>query len=998
VTLAERLLVGFALAAAVAYVATPYAIALANRLQFYDRPVGYKGHLRPTPYLGGAAVMAGFAIAALAVDGDWQKTAPLLLGAGLLWLIGTIDDRWTVSPALRVLAELALGVLVWRAGLGWNLHAGDALDLALTCLWILAVVNAFNLFDNMDGAAATMALVVSAGAALIGVLRGEVWLAAAAGSLCGACLGFLPRNLSKPARIFLGDGGSMPVGFAVAVLVMAAAETTTVAWRSLLVSLLLVAVPALDTSLVIISRRRRGVSVLTGGRDHLTHRTRRLLSSSRAVVLALGVVQAATSVLAVLASEGDSSLLVISVSLYVLVAGGVIIVLDTQQIEEFRVERGGRLSLSKRALACLIVLGLGAGLSPFFFVYYDPREWALIGLGITLVCAIAAVLRPVRIAAPAVLSLAGLLGLGIWSLTSSAWAESVQSAVVGGNRWLVYGALFLLMLALVSHERRGAVLLGAATVGVSAVAVSVLVRMLGSDPGALFLDGRLNSPLGYINGEGCLFAMGVWPWLAAAEARRAIVAGPAAAMAALMACLALLSQSRGAALAMAGALILVMALTPGRTRRAYALLVIAGGVALAAPDLLHVYDAAAGATVSVGVGHAAARAALLAMLLVGCVWALLVWGWRRVDSGVGEAPALRRAGSWLLAVPVVVALALAIGFSHRIETEASRQWHAFVHVGQAGESSAPSSPSTNRSRLLSGAGNRYDYWRIAWQAWTRHPLDGLGAGNYPRTYFERRSTTEDVEQPHSLELQTLSELGLVGALLLGAFIAGVGWGALRMRRTASRAPLVRALMVGGLGSFTAWFVQASVDWMQLLPGLTGIALAAAVLLVWPRAQPVTALQAGRRASLGRALAGRRTLALGASAIVVALIVSGASLSRQGLSDLFRSRAQSELDTNQSAAIADADRSLEIDGDAVQTYYVKAAALARFDQARAAESALTTALAREPQNYVTWTLLGDVTARQGRLRTAKSYYAHAHRLNPLNRTLSQLTLDPRGDLH
>jgi O-antigen ligase len=468
-------------------------------------------------------------------------------------------------------------------------------------------------------------------------------------------------------------------------------------------------------------------------------------------------------------------------------------------------------------------------------------------------------------------------------------------------------------------------------------------------------------------------------------------------MAALMACLALLSQSRGTALAMAGALLLVMALTPERTRRAYALLVIAGGVALAAPDLLHVYDAASGATVSAGVGHAAGRAALLAMLGVGCVWALLVLGWHSVGSGVGRAPALRRAGSRLLVVPVLVALALAVGFAHRLDTEVSRQWHAFVHVGEAGESTAPSSPSTNRSRLLSGAGNRYDYWRIAWQAWTRHPLDGLGAGNYPRTYFQRRSTTEDVEQPHSLELQTLSELGLVGALLLGAFVAGVGWGALRTRRAASRTPLVRALMVGGLGSFTVWLVQASVDWMQLLPGLTGIALAAAVLLVWPRPQPVASPQASRRARLARALADRRALALGASAIVLALIVSGASLSRQGLSDLFRSRAQRELDTNQSAAIADADRSLEIDGDAVQTYYVKAAALARFDQARAAESALTTALAREPQNYVTWTLLGDVAARQGRLRTAQTYYAHAHRLNPLNRTLSQLMLEPREDL-
>src|SRR4029077_19483517 len=121
-------------------------------------------------------------------------------------------------------------------------------------------------------------------------------------------LGFLPRNISVPARIFLGDGGSMPMGFAVAVLVMVAAGTSTVAWRSLLVALLLIGIPALDTSLVIISRRRRGVSVLSGGRDHLTHRAHAHLRSPRAVALALGAVQAALSVVAVLASRGEASL------------------------------------------------------------------------------------------------------------------------------------------------------------------------------------------------------------------------------------------------------------------------------------------------------------------------------------------------------------------------------------------------------------------------------------------------------------------------------------------------------------------------------------------------------------------------------------------------------------------------------------------------------------------------------------------------------------------
>src|SRR5437764_3610753 len=335
-TLAERLVVGLTLAAGVAYLATPRAIALANRLQFHDKPVGYKGHERATPYLGGAAVMIGFVIAVLIAAGHASKTAPLLGGAAVMFVLGTIDDRRSLGAGPRVLIELALAVLVWATDLGWNLHAGAAVDLALTCLWVVAVVNTFNLFDNMDGAAATMALVVAAGAATIGVVQGDAWLAVGAASLCGSCLGFLPRNLSLPAaRIFLGDGGSMPVGFAVAVLVMVAADTAIATWRSLLVALLLIAIPALDTTLVIFSRRRRGVSVLSGGRDHLTHRARRYLPSARAVVLSLAAIQAALSVLAVLASQGGSALLVISASLYVLVASLAIIALDTQKIEEF---------------------------------------------------------------------------------------------------------------------------------------------------------------------------------------------------------------------------------------------------------------------------------------------------------------------------------------------------------------------------------------------------------------------------------------------------------------------------------------------------------------------------------------------------------------------------------------------------------------------------------------------------------------------------------------
>ena len=204
------------------------------------------------------------------------------------------------------------------------------------------------------------------------------------------------------------------------------------------------------------------------------------------------------------------------------------------------------------ALIGLLLLGLGAGLSPFFFAYYNASVWVPIGLGLVAVSAVATVARPARPSGPAALALGGLLGLGVWSLASTAWAESVENAVVSGNRWLVYGALLMLMLVLLRSERRSAVLLGAAGLGVSAVAISVLARLLGGNPGTLFLGARLNSPLGYINGEGCLFVIGFWLCFAAAETRRAPVAALAVGMATLMACLAIPTQSRGTALAMFG--------------------------------------------------------------------------------------------------------------------------------------------------------------------------------------------------------------------------------------------------------------------------------------------------------------------------------------------------------------------------------------------------------------------------------------------------------------
>ncbi len=287
-SLDTRLFLGIGIAASLAYLMTPLAILAAERMSFYDKPVGYKGHGRPTPYLGGAAVMLAFALAVAVGAGDPGRTLPLLAGVAVLLVVGTIDDRRTVTPQLRVAVELAVGVLLTAAGLGWRLGAGFAADAAVTGIWVVAVVNSFNLFDNMDGAASTMAAVVSGGACVLAISTGATWAAVGSAALAGACLGFLPHNLAKPAKIFLGDGGSMPLGFAVAALVASAARSAEPSTLALLVGFLLVGIPAVDTCLVIVSRRRRGISVMTGGQDHLTHRTRRRVRTTVRVALVLG--------------------------------------------------------------------------------------------------------------------------------------------------------------------------------------------------------------------------------------------------------------------------------------------------------------------------------------------------------------------------------------------------------------------------------------------------------------------------------------------------------------------------------------------------------------------------------------------------------------------------------------------------------------------------------------------------------------------------------------
>ncbi|MGH2950837.1 MAG: glycosyltransferase family 4 protein [Solirubrobacterales bacterium] len=296
-----RLLIAFALGLGATALATPIAIAIARRTDFFDHPVGYKQHAGATPYLGGAAVVCGLLAGSVALGGHLTELWVIVAAVVGLLAVGTLDDRVGLGIGARLAVELGLGALLYYAGFGWSVFGAEGADLLLTVVFVIGVINAYNLMDNLDGATPIVAGVSAIAIGLYATVEGDPLFGALGLALAGACAGFLPYNLATPrARIFLGDGGSMPIGATVAALIMGGLPGAgAFGWESIAVTVVLVGLPALDTGLVIFSRLRRGAGVLSGGRDHLTHRLLETLGSCRRVGIVLACGQAIFSALAI---------------------------------------------------------------------------------------------------------------------------------------------------------------------------------------------------------------------------------------------------------------------------------------------------------------------------------------------------------------------------------------------------------------------------------------------------------------------------------------------------------------------------------------------------------------------------------------------------------------------------------------------------------------------------------------------------------------------------
>jgi UDP-GlcNAc:undecaprenyl-phosphate GlcNAc-1-phosphate transferase len=273
--------------------------ALAIRLGAMDVPnMARKTQSEPVPYLGGVAIALGISLITLGAvflgtenfagensDQLQDLALTVLLPALVLGAMGLFDDLRSLSPWPRLLTQTLIGtvvafVIVENGTIGTAFGGGDIgvdagngswLNTLVTIFWIVGICNSINFFDNLDGAASGAVAIAALGVFVIAFDRGQELVSALSIVTAGATIGFLLWNKS-PAKIYMGDAGALFLGIIISVATIRLNPGITPTWHSLAIPVMLLAVPLLDTCVAVFSRLVRGLSPLTGGKDHLSHR------------------------------------------------------------------------------------------------------------------------------------------------------------------------------------------------------------------------------------------------------------------------------------------------------------------------------------------------------------------------------------------------------------------------------------------------------------------------------------------------------------------------------------------------------------------------------------------------------------------------------------------------------------------------------------------------------------------------------------------------------
>lgn len=286
-------LAAFALAFVTSYLFTPRVREAALRFGIVDAPDGrLKQQRQPVAYLGGVAVALGVLVGIGVSYRFDQPVLAVLLGAAIVLILGLLDDLGSLSPHVKLAGQLLAAIVLVKAGVVIQLvFLPEWVEIPLTVLWIVGATNAFNLIDIMDGLSSGVGAVAAlffAGIALFSGMHSTAFIGAA---LAGGLLGFRPYNV-EPAKIYLGDTGSLFAGFILGALAMV--NDYGEAHRlAALVPLLVLGVPLFDMLFVMYIRWRRGLPVMLGSPDHTALRLRKWRLSTRATVRVNVIVSAA---------------------------------------------------------------------------------------------------------------------------------------------------------------------------------------------------------------------------------------------------------------------------------------------------------------------------------------------------------------------------------------------------------------------------------------------------------------------------------------------------------------------------------------------------------------------------------------------------------------------------------------------------------------------------------------------------------------------------------
>lgn len=286
---------------------TPVSKWLAPHIGVMAVPRARDVHSRPVPRMGGVAIFVAviFMAVLLRTRPEFVQLSALLLGASLMSFLGLVDDRFQLNAYIKLVVQVAAAIFVWYAGIQISIFQTPTIDAIVTVLWIVGITNAMNFLDNMDGLLAGISAVVSSFFLVLAVLNGQYLVSLLSAAMLGACLGFLIWNLN-PANVFMGDSGSMFLGFSLACIAIKlrfVGQDTSVSW---LTPVIVLALPLFDTAMVSISRLRRGRNPLTSpGKDHVSHRIANHGFTKREAVMVLYLVCGALGIVAIIASVSD---------------------------------------------------------------------------------------------------------------------------------------------------------------------------------------------------------------------------------------------------------------------------------------------------------------------------------------------------------------------------------------------------------------------------------------------------------------------------------------------------------------------------------------------------------------------------------------------------------------------------------------------------------------------------------------------------------------------